>query len=273
MRFGPPSECDFWHVRLGLTASAVTACDARRLAERPLLLQNLLENRWEQHEIDELRIELRPASGGDHVSAGASATSFPIPTAMRHGIEGIGERHDTCGVRDFDAAQSARVSGAIPALMMREYAPREIRIEGSERREHLCTTLRMRRDCLALSGREIGVLVNDVEERFVDLADVVEQGHALDILPFVFVQLRGVGEDERVRCNTSDVGARFGIIRVDRVEEGFEARGGDPFARLTPTVLADQIRAGKDAGAESEESAHGEARGKIRTSLGSVVTS
>jgi hypothetical protein len=60
---------------------------------------------------------------------------------------------------------------------------------------------------------------NDVFDRLVNLADVVEECDALDALAFVVGEVGRVGEDEGVGGDASDVRAGVGVIRVDRVEE------------------------------------------------------
>ena len=87
----------------------------------------------------------------------------------------------------------------------------------------------MGRDLLALLGGEGVVVVRDVEQRLVHLADVVKQRHALDARPRVLREAARVGDDERDRGDAADVRAGGRIVRVDRVEQRLERRRGEPF--------------------------------------------
>jgi len=100
---------------------------------------------------------------------------------------------------------------------MAEHPLSEVGIERLEWREYVRTAPRMRHDRAPFSGGQMGVLVNDVEERFVDFADVMEERHSLDDLPFMLVEIGGISEDERIGGDTSNVRARFGVVRVDRI--------------------------------------------------------
>ncbi|GAC1516852.1 MAG: hypothetical protein NVS1B4_14530 [Gemmatimonadaceae bacterium] len=67
--------------------------------------------------------------------------------------------------------------------------------------------------------------MDDVEQRRVDLADVVEQGDSLRRSLFSLVESDRFGEDHRIRCDASDVSAGGGVIGVDGIQERFESRG------------------------------------------------
>ena len=78
------------------------------------------------------------------------------------------------------------------------------------------------------AGRERVVVVDDVEERLVDLADVVKERDALDArCTRARRELGGVGEDERVGGDAAHVRAGLGVVRVDGVEQRFECGGGE----------------------------------------------
>ena len=76
------------------------------------------------------------------------------------------------------------------------------------------------------------MIVNDVEQGFVDLPDVVEECHTLDAALLALVEAGRVREDERVRRDSADMGTGVGIVGIDRLEERFERGGGDAFGRL-----------------------------------------
>ena len=86
----------------------------------------------------------------------------------------------------------------------------------------------MRRDGAPLRGGERVLVVDDVEERLVDLADVVEERDALDALALVLGEVGRVGEDERVGGDAAHVRAGFRVVGVDGVEQRLERGGGEP---------------------------------------------
>jgi hypothetical protein len=69
-----------------------------------LLLEDAFEDRWQQHQVDELRIELRASSRCDHVGRCFRATTLAVSASMRDGIEGVGQRDDARGKRDLTTA-------------------------------------------------------------------------------------------------------------------------------------------------------------------------
>jgi hypothetical protein len=77
--------------------------------------------------------------------------------------------------------------------VVRKHAFGEIRVEGRYWREHFGATTRVGDDRTSLGRREMRLLMNDVEECLVNLADVVKEGDTLDPLPLVFVELSGIG--------------------------------------------------------------------------------
>ena len=59
----------------------------------------------------------------------------------------------------------------------------ELSIRAGERREHLCAASRVRVDRTAFGLTELAVVVGDIEQRLMDLPDVVEKSDALfDVL-------------------------------------------------------------------------------------------
>ena len=215
-RFGPPSEGDIGSF-FTTAAPAVFANTSRAKIELPLLRDDLIEDRWEEHQVDELRVELCSASRFDDLRRRFGAASVAISSAVGHGIEGIGKGHDPRRQWYAPTFEFVGIAGSIPAFMMREDAFCQIRIEGCERRQNLGAALRMRRDLSSLGGREPGVLVDDVEKRLVDLSDVVKQGDALHDLLLMVGELCRVGDDEGVGGDPSDMRAGLGVVGVDRV--------------------------------------------------------
>jgi hypothetical protein len=107
--------------------------------------------------------------------------------------------------------------------------------------------------------------VNDVEERFVNLSNVVKERDTLDVPLLVIVELRGIREGECVGGDAADVGAGFSIVCVDRVEEDLETRSGHALTGLAAAAFADEICAGDRTGGDGEDVTHEEASRKIRT--------
>ena len=86
----------------------------------------------------------------------------------------------------------------------------------------------MGRDLHALRDGEELIVVGDVEQRLVDLADVVKQCHPLDARSIAIVEATRVGEDERVaatRRTCSPVPASFASMALSSDSSG----GGEPF--------------------------------------------
>ena len=101
--------------------------------------------------------------------------------------------------------------------MVRQHALGELRVETAQRREDVRAAPGVGRDRTTLVGSEPPLLVNDVEERFVDLPNVVKEGNALNHAAFAVAESRGVGDDERVGRDAPDVSAGLRVIGVDGV--------------------------------------------------------
>ena len=83
-----------------------------------MLLLNLLEDRWEQHEIHELWIELRSPSRRNDIGPGHCATSFSISAAVSDGVEGVGEGDDARREWDLAAAEPTGVARPVPPFVV-----------------------------------------------------------------------------------------------------------------------------------------------------------
>ena len=97
-------------------------------------------------------------------------------------------------------------------------------------------------------------------------ADVVEERDALDAVQSALVQAGGLAEYEGVGCDAADVGARDGVVGVDRVEQRLERGRAKPLGLRSHAVLAEQQPA-RRGGADREwhEVFHGHAVRKNRT--------
>jgi len=102
--------------------------------------------------------------------------------------------------------------------MVTEHAFSQLRIERCQRSEDRGAASRVGCDGASLRRREVRVLVDNVEQRLVNLADVMKERDALDDLSLVFVELRRVREHERICCNSANVSTRVCVVRVDGIE-------------------------------------------------------
>ena len=106
--------------------------------------------------------------------------------------------------------------------------------------------------------------MNDVEQRLVDLADIVEERDALDVAERALVEVGGIGEDECITSDAADVRAGFCVVRVDRAQQRFEHGGGETLGSEAALALADEQDAGCCSRREPEIAKHGAERRKKR---------
>ena len=255
-RCGLPSKPDVGNELFSLAVSAVARRGAWSSGEAAPRVADALEYRRQEHEVHELGIELRAASRFDDGGRGGRLSTVAISAAVSDRVVGVGERDDARGERDLFAAEPARITMSIPSLVMGEDSLGECGIEWRERLEDLSAEARMLGDFAARGVAEPGLFVDDVEECFVNLADVVEERDAFDVAALMRVEARGVGEDQRVLGDAAYVRAGFGIVRVDGVEQGLESRGGESLRGRTSAAFQDVQRARADAGGESDGRAH-----------------
>ena len=196
------------------------------------------EHGREDEQVHELWVEGRAAAFEDDVAGDLGGASAAVAAVVGDGVEGVGDRDDAGRHRDASSLELAGIAGAVPPLVVREHAGGELRVEAVQGCEHVGTTLGVREDRSALGGGELAVVVDDVEERLVDLADVVKERDTLDDALVAVAQSGGVGEDEGVVGDAADVGAGLGVVGVDGVEERFEGGGGEPLGALPAGVLA-----------------------------------
>jgi hypothetical protein len=114
--------------------------------------------------------------------------------------------------------------------------------------------------------------VHDIEECFVDLTNVVEEGNALDAANGGFIEARGASERHAVGGDATDVCARDGIVGIDGIEQRFECRRGESRGAFGLAVLSNEDRADADAGEEACSS-HGGERGKNETDVRYITSS
>ena len=190
-----------------------------KLAQRR---QHLLEHGGEQKQIDQLGIELRSSSSQDDLGGGHCVPAGAVAPSMGDRVVRVGDAHDPGLDRNRVATEPRGIPGSVPALVMTEHTGAEIRIKARHRLEDLGAALRMGGDQLPFRGRELMIVVNDVIDRRVDLANVVEKRDALDASATRFVEFGGTREDQRVSRNAPDVSTRLVVVGVDRVEQRLE---------------------------------------------------
>mgnify|MGYP006146577779 CR=1 FL=1 len=93
--------------------------------------------------------------------------------------------------------------------------------------------------------------MNDVEERFVELADVVKDRRALDGERGRAVETGGVGEREGVDGDPANVCTRLAVGGIDGVEERLERGGGESFGGAPGGSFG-----GEDGGGEDQRERH-----------------
>jgi hypothetical protein len=246
--FVPPSKRDVGDERFRLSLSAIAAHDARPVEKPVPLALDAVEHWRQEHQVDERRVELRATAGGDYRRRLAYPAPIAITSTVGDGVKGVGEGNDARGEWNLRAAKAAWISRSIPPFVVREDAVGEIGVEWRQRGEHLGATCGMGGDLTSLGVGEFRALVDDVEQCFVNLADIVEESDALDAAALVIVQLGGVGEDERVCGDTADVRTGSRIVGVDGIQERLESGGSESFGGVTASALEDIERAGGESG-------------------------
>ena len=224
--------------------------------ERALLRDDLFEDRRQEHQIDEVRIELSSASRSDDVGRLRDTATAAIAPIVSDRVEGIGEHNDSRRKRNAIAADSFGISGAVPSFMMREDTLLEIGIEWRERRKDFGAALRMSEDGSPLFRTEMCLLVGDVEEGLVNLSDVVKERDVLDDFSHMLVEVHRVGEYEGVGGDAAHMSAGVGIVGVDGIQECLHIRGGESLRGGATMSLTYDEGAGQNSGKDGKGRAH-----------------
>jgi hypothetical protein len=95
----------------------------------------------------------------------------------------------------------------------------------------------MREDRAPFFGRERGMIAHRVDQRFVNLADVVEEGDALECAHLMVSEVGRIPQNECVSADAAEMLACLVVGRFDRVQERFEGRGGQSFGAPAPHVF------------------------------------
>lgn len=206
-------------------------------------MDQLLPDRRQEDEVDELRVELTATLGGDRLGGVPRAALVLVAPPVRDRVECVGKRHDAGGKWNAASAEAAWVTRAVPSLVVGQHAVRELRVEAAERRKDRRAAFRVRGDGAAVLGSERRLVVDDVEQRLVDLSDVVEQCDALDGATFAAAQTGSAGDDEGVGRDAADVRAGLCVIRVYRVQQRLQRRCCEALGRASRSALVDDDRA------------------------------
>jgi len=172
--------------------------------------------------IDEVRIELRAPSLHYDLLSGFERTRMAVRARFGDSIEGVDNRDNAGFDRDRAPAQSAWISFSVPSLMMRENSVRQLRKECAERTQHVGPTPWVHHDGAPLFRRQFLRLLHDVGYRLVDFSNVVEQRNPLNAVQSAFVEIRCAPKRQRILRDATDMRARLGVVRIDRVEQALE---------------------------------------------------
>ena len=112
----------------------------------------------------------------------------------------------------------------------------------------------MRVDRPPLAVAQAVFLVHDVEQCFVDLADVVKERDALDRALARAHRARPLGDDQGVGRDSADVHAGLCVIGLDGVEQRLERGGGESLDRTVRLAFARDERASGDGAEEQWDS-------------------
>jgi len=111
------------HIRRGLFLVSGSALIRRTVLplfpERFSRGDDALQHGWQEKEVDQRRIELRPAALGDDLGRCLEALSSLVRASMADDVEGVGDGDDACRQRNTFSAQLSRVAGTIPPLVVR----------------------------------------------------------------------------------------------------------------------------------------------------------
>ena len=129
----------------------------------------------------------------------------------------------------------------------------ELWIKRFDRSEHLGATTRVSIDLAALRRCELHRLVDDIEQRSVDLPDVVKERDTLDGATRTLVEASRVGNDQCVSSHAPDVHTGLLIVCLDGIEQGLKCRTSEALQSAARTPLANGQSAEGASGDETHE--------------------
>jgi len=210
-------------------------------------------DRRKQRQVDKVWIELRAASGGDHVKRRFHAAPFPVASTVRDGVERIGDRDDPRFDRDSGPAKAARVPVTVPTLVVGENSFGELWIKRFDRGEHVGTTARVRIDLATLRRGELRRLVHDIEQGSVDLPDVVKERDTFYGATRTLVEASGVGNDQGIGSHAANVHPSLLIVCLDGIEQGLKCGTSEALQSAARAPLANDQSAERASGDETDE--------------------
>src|SRR6185369_12379969 len=116
-----------------------------------------------------------------------------------------------------------------------------------------------------LLWRELRRVVKDVRESLVELADVVEQRDPLDAVERSLIEPGGIAKNERIARDPTHVGACYGVVGIDGIQERLHRGRPEPLGFGLGHVLPIKEPSGRQANCYWYEVAHGCALRKKRT--------
>lgn len=211
------------------------------MARPPLVrLLQQAENGRKQHDIHDRGIELRGARLEHDLRRFVEGAFVAIAPGVRHDIKGVRDGHYACRERNALSAQVTRVPRSVPALVMRQNGVGKLRMEAGNGREDIGAACGVSGDGPPFSGRELARLVDDIEERFVNLPDVVKEGGQLDRAPLGFIDAESVADDQGVIGDAANMGAGLLVVGVDRAQQRLETGGRKTFGALASAAFSDE---------------------------------
>lgn len=176
-------------------------------------------NDWRREkQIDQFGIELGATPVSDRSHPGLYTPPSAVTPRVSDRIERVSDGDNSRDERYRFFLEMAWISRPIPSLVVRHHAFWKIRVERGERREHSGTSHRMRPELSALPSIQSSSVVDDIEQGFVKLADVVKQRDALDYVTRMRIRAHGIRQDQGEPGNPPHVRSGNRIVCVDGIE-------------------------------------------------------
>ncbi len=223
---------------------------------RLMRVGELPEHGRDEQQVDEVGIELRPSAVRDLHRGPFRTPGTAIVAAIRDDIEGVGDRDEARIERDASPPQTAWVAASVPSLVVGDDALSELRVEGREWREHFRAAQGMRQDGASLARGQLLGIVDDVEERLVNLSDVVKERDPLERAQLAVPQAGGVAKDQRVAGDSPDMLPGLMVIGLDGIEECLERGRRESLGALPASALQTPERAADEGAHERGVRSH-----------------
>jgi hypothetical protein len=155
-------------------------------------LKFLLDRRAHE-KIHEVRIKLLGAAEQNRFGSFRKTSTFTVPATMCDRVEGVSDCDNPGSHWNACPLEPLRISTSIPSLVVRHDALTEIRIENRYRCEHVCALFGMLPHGAALLRAQFGRFMENVEERFIQFADVMKESDSLDTVLLTVIHPRRFG--------------------------------------------------------------------------------